>query len=70
MPNVHTFPEPGGPDLIEHDVEHQDACICGPTIEAVFADDGSCGWLYTHHSLDGRELREPDYQCLPETREM
>ena len=26
--------------------------------EAVFRDDGSNGWLVTHHSLDGREARE------------
>lgn len=39
-------------DLIEH--EDKD-CICGPDVEAVFRDDGSNGWLITHHSLDGRE---------------
>ena len=33
-------------------VEHADTdCICAPTLEAVFRDDGSNGWLYTHHSL-------------------
>ena len=43
-------------DLIEHDVAGD--CICGPTAEAAFREDGSNGWLVTHHSLDGRELRE------------
>jgi hypothetical protein len=40
-------------DLIEHE---DDDCPCGPDVEAVFRDDGSNGWLITHHSLDGREL--------------
>lgn len=42
-------------DVIVH--ESQD-CVCVPTQEAVFRDDGSCNWLYIHHSLDGRELSE------------
>lgn len=42
-------------DLIEHCREE---CVCGPTVEPVQRDDGSYGWLYTHHSLDGRELDE------------
>lgn len=33
-------------------------CTCGPTVEPVPRDDGSFGWLVTHHSLDGRELHE------------
>ncbi len=33
-------------------------CPCGPRVEPVLADDGSMGWLITHHSLDGRELAE------------
>lgn len=37
-----------------------DGCPCGPRVEAVMRDDGSNGWLYIHHSLDGRELRERD----------
>ncbi len=44
-------------DLIEHVFED---CPCGPTTEPVMRDDGSNGWLVTHHSLDGRELTEPD----------
>lgn len=45
-------------DLVEHDTN--DDCACGPTSEAVHRDDGSIGWLVTHHSLDGRELAEGD----------
>ena len=44
-------------DLIEHDSDGGD-CLCGPTTEPVFDDDGSNGWLIVHHSLDGRELAE------------
>lgn len=40
-------------DLIAH--EDEGDCPCGPTVEPVFSGDGSCGWLITHHSLDGRE---------------
>lgn len=46
-------------DLIEHDTDGY-GCACGPTTEAVFREDGSNGWLVTHHSLDGRERFEPD----------
>lgn len=39
-------------------VEHEDVdCVCGPTTEPVFREDGSNAWLVTHHSLDGREAR-------------
>jgi hypothetical protein len=44
-------------DLIEHNRDG-DSCLCGPTVEAVFRDDGSNGWLIIHHSLDGREKYE------------
>lgn len=40
-------------DVIPHDTTA--ACACGPTTEAVPRHDGSIGWLYIHHSLDGRE---------------
>lgn len=40
-------------DLIEH--ETSEDCPCGPTAEAVKRDDGSVGWVITHHALDGRE---------------
>lgn len=65
--HVHCYPVN---DLIEHDVEHQGDCVCGPASEPVLREDGSCGWMYTHHSLDGRELREADHQGPTETREM
>jgi len=42
-------------DLIAH--PHID-CPCGPTCQPVARDDGSFGWMYVHHSLDGRELTE------------
>jgi hypothetical protein len=48
---VHTFPVN---DLVEHDTEGDD-CVCGPTLEPVERDDGSFGWLISHHALDGRE---------------
>lgn len=45
-------------DLIEH--EANEDCTCGPTPELVKHDDGTdAGWIYIHHSLDGRELHEP-----------
>ena len=31
-------------------------CVCGPRAELV-TNDGD-HWIYTHHSLDGREARE------------
>ena len=44
-------------DLLEHDTATDD-CLCGPAMEAVPREDGSMGWLITHHSLDGREASE------------
>lgn len=38
-------------DLIGHTISED--CVCIPT--CTYVDDG---WFYTHHSLDGRELRE------------
>lgn len=43
-------------DLIRHD--HTDLCPCGPTPSPSPMADGSDGWIYTHHSLDGREADE------------
>lgn len=43
-------------DLVKH--ETSEDCVCGPTVEPVKDDDGSVGWLYVHHSLDGREKAE------------
>lgn len=54
---VHVYPDK---DLIEHVTEGDD-CLCGPEIEAVPAEDGSMGWLISHHSLDGREFNEANY---------
>lgn len=30
-------------------------CACKPTCEPVEHEDGTVGWLYVHHSADGRE---------------
>lgn len=51
---VHVYPNN---DLIDHDTDGGD-CPCGPTPEPVFDADGACGWVITHHSLDGREAHE------------
>lgn len=53
MDEAHVMPNN---DLIEH--ECHDECPCGPTVEPVQRQDGSVGWLYVHHSLDGREKYE------------
>lgn len=65
MSTVHVYPVN---DLIQHNTD-SDECLCGPTVEAVMADDGSCGWMVTHNSLDGREFRELDYTGPPMVRE-
>lgn len=53
---VHVWPLD---DLIDHDTEDDEGnCVCVPTVEAVTTDTGSTNWLYTHHSLDGREHHE------------
>lgn len=44
-------------DLIEHEDED---CVCGPEVEPLVQDDGSIDWLISHHSLDGRELKEKE----------
>lgn len=46
-------------DLVEHDTSGNE-CVCGPSSEPVFREDGSCGWLIVHNSLDGREAHETD----------
>lgn len=43
-------------DTIDHQADH--TCICGPRCEVIKRADGSTGWLYIHHSLDGREHNE------------
>lgn len=49
-------------DLIVHDVYGEDRCVCGPSVEPVKRKDGSVSWIYTHHSLDGREDGEREEQ--------
>ena len=46
-------------DLIDH-ATNGDDCVCGPDTEPVERDDGSIGYMIVHHSLDGRELSEPE----------
>lgn len=46
-------------DLVEHDTDGGD-CVCGPDTTPVERDDGSIGYVVTHHSLDGRELAETE----------
>lgn len=46
-------------DLVDHTLTED--CICGPTVEPVERVDGGISWLVSHHSLDGREHREPDH---------
>lgn len=43
-------------DLVLHTVEEGDDCVCVPSVEA--APHG--GYVISHSSLDGRELRESD----------
>ena len=46
-------------DTINDHGEHDETeCICGPTHQPVIRDDGSCGWITIHASLDGREATE------------
>lgn len=52
-PNVYVLPLS---DVVAH--EDSDSCVCGPTTEPVQREDGSFGWLVTHHALDGREQGE------------
>ena len=51
---IHVYPLA---DLIEHDTD-SDECVCGPETIPVERDDGSFGWVISHHSLDGRERYE------------
>jgi hypothetical protein len=53
--NIHTYPVR---DLIEHELSPE--CVCGPECVPVEREDGSFGWHFRHHSLDGREYDEPD----------
>lgn len=49
--DVHVVPNG---DLIAHDYID---CPCGPAQELIEGADGDA-YLYTHHSLDGREFTE------------
>jgi hypothetical protein len=50
---VHVTPVNDG---IEHELT--DDCACSPKSLPITRDDGSCGWVVMHHSLDGREAQE------------
>lgn len=41
-------------DLIEHELDEM--CVCGPTPDRGLRIMGRLDWVFTHHSLDGREL--------------
>jgi hypothetical protein len=43
-------------DVLDHEIS--DNCICGPESTPVKQEDGSMGWVMTHHALDGRESGE------------
>lgn len=45
-------------DQLPHSEDPDGDCLCGPTLEPCERDDGSFGWIITHHSLDGRERYE------------
>lgn len=45
-------------DALPHDEGNDGDCPCGPTTDPCPRDDGTIGWLITHHSLDGREQHE------------
>lgn len=57
--DIHTMPLN---DLIEHQFHD---CICRPATQAIQRNDGSFGWQIIHHSFDGREFTEPDYNGQP-----
>jgi hypothetical protein len=47
-------------DLIEHTVDDDGGCVCGPQVHPVQTAWGGYGWMFIHHSLDGRELQEQE----------
>lgn len=59
--SFHRIGEPSGysmhitptADLVEHELNED--CLCGPQTEGIKRTDGTIGWLYTHHALDGRD---------------
>lgn len=52
MSASHAYP---ANDHIVHELSP--ACVCGPEKTPVFHETHPRSWLYTHHSLDGREAR-------------
>lgn len=56
MATVHVAP---AGDLIEHRIDDDSDCVCGPRVEPTTTDnDGRIDWVVIHHSLDGREHKE------------
>ncbi len=56
MASLHIVPRG---DRVEHDTSTDDAtCICGPQLLPMITPDGATSWIYSHHSLDGRERFE------------
>lgn len=55
MAELHVVPQD---DLIEHRVDADGDCLCGPRTEYV-ETEAVTGWLVIHHSLDAREKQEP-----------
>lgn len=45
-------------DLLRHDIFSDGDCVCGPATIPVVAAHGGFGWVFQHHSLDGREHTE------------
>lgn len=52
--DVHVYPNG---DIVIHDIAEN--CVCIPEVMPVERDDGTVGFMYVHHSLDGRELLPP-----------
>lgn len=46
-------------DTIVH--EFSPGCPCGPGARVIPRAGRPDGWVYTHHSVDGREFNEPDH---------
>lgn len=52
---IHVYPTV---DIVDHLVDHDGRCVCGPRCAPVIRADGAIDWMYVHHSLDGRERAE------------
>lgn len=50
LDTIHVVP---AGDTMEHPLNAD--CACKPACEPIERDDGTIGWLYVHHSQDGRE---------------